>query len=54
MFQRLHSEDDYPGTGIGLAIVKKAVNLINGQVWVDSTPGKGSVFYVKLDRRSHD
>lgn len=47
-FQRLHSEKDYPGTGIGLAIVKKAVQLLDGKVWLESTPGEGSTFYVQL------
>ena len=48
VFQRLHSQDEYPGTGIGLAIVKRSVMLMNGQLWVDSEPGKGSAFYVSL------
>jgi signal transduction histidine kinase len=52
MFQRLHSEDDYPGTGIGLAIVKKSVELLGGRVWVQSTAGHGSTFHVELPAAS--
>jgi light-regulated signal transduction histidine kinase (bacteriophytochrome) len=48
VFQRLHSEDQYPGTGIGLANVKKSVSLLGGTVWVDSLPGVGSTFYIKI------
>ncbi|MDO9508319.1 MAG: ATP-binding protein [Thermovirgaceae bacterium] len=48
IFQRLHSPDDSAGTGIGLAIVKKAVELMGGTVGVESRPGEGSVFWVKL------
>jgi signal transduction histidine kinase len=48
VFQRLHSDDEYPGTGIGLAIVKKAVDLLGGRVWVESVVGQGSTFWVKL------
>ena len=50
MFQRLHSEDDYPGTGIGLATVKKSVSLLGGSVWVESEVGKGSTFFVQLPK----
>ncbi len=48
IFQRLHSQEDYPGTGIGLAAVKKAIQMMGGNVWVESEPDKGSVFKVKL------
>ena len=48
IFQRLHSQADYPGTGIGLAAVKKAVQIMAGRVWVESEPGKGSVFKIKV------
>ena len=46
MFQRLHSEDQYEGTGIGLAIVRKAMKLMDGDVRVESEPGKGSSFFI--------
>ncbi len=48
IFQRLHSEEKYPGTGIGLATVKKAVTMLNGKVWVNSIIGEGSTFYIQL------
>jgi len=48
IFQRLHSQEDYPGTGIGLAAVKKAVQIMGGRVWVESEIGKRSVFKIKL------
>ncbi|MCG8333915.1 MAG: ATP-binding protein [Proteobacteria bacterium] len=47
-FQRLHSQDVYAGTGIGLAIVKKAVDLVNGRVFLESEEGKGSIFSTAL------
>jgi signal transduction histidine kinase len=48
MFERLHGADSFPGTGIGLAIVRKAVERMGGRVGVESEPGKGSRFWVEL------
>jgi PAS domain S-box-containing protein len=48
VFQRLHTVDEYPGTGIGLAIVKKAAERMSGVVGVESDPGVGSKFWVEL------
>ncbi|MCU7892650.1 MAG: PAS domain S-box protein [Candidatus Thiodiazotropha sp. (ex Ustalcina ferruginea)] len=48
VFQRLHSQEEYPGTGIGLAIVAKAVRMMDGEVKVESTLGEGSRFTILL------
>jgi PAS domain S-box-containing protein len=48
MFQRMHRADEYPGTGIGLAIVRKAVERMGGCVGLASEPGKGSKFWIAL------
>lgn len=50
VFQRLHTQDEYPGTGIGLATVKRSVGMLGGDVRVESEPGAGSRFYVRLRR----
>jgi PAS domain S-box-containing protein len=50
IFQRLNPSDAYPGTGIGLAIVKKMMLRIGGKVWAESKPGEGTIFYLEIPK----
>ncbi|HSE18686.1 MAG TPA: ABC transporter substrate binding protein [Pyrinomonadaceae bacterium] len=50
IFQRLNVAEDYPGTGIGLAIVRKAMERMGGRAWAKSEPGHGATFYLEIPK----
>jgi light-regulated signal transduction histidine kinase (bacteriophytochrome) len=50
IFQRLNTVDEYPGTGVGLAIVRKSMERMGGRAWAESEPGQGATFYLEIPK----
>ena len=52
IFQRLHHQNEFSGTGMGLAITKKIIDNMGGRIWISSSEGIGSIFYFTLPRKA--
>ncbi|HJW24946.1 MAG TPA: PocR ligand-binding domain-containing protein [Rhodocyclaceae bacterium] len=51
IFRRLHTYAEFPGSGVGLALVRKAMERMNGRVWAESLPGRGATFFLEMPAR---